>query len=238
MLTNLIFNAVDAMPSGGTLTVTTRQEANEVVIEMADTGVGMTDAVRLRSLEPFFTTKGEEGTGLGLAVVHGVVQRHNGTVDIRSEAGRGSTFIMKFPVADGQNTEIEGDIPVDKRVARRRILLVDDGEAPLRITEEMLREVGHDVVAVMSGIEALARFPTGEFDVVITDRAMPGMNGDDVAAAVKKADPDMPVIMLTGFGAMMEFSGEQPESVDLIVSKPFTMDELVEALSKVGAAHA
>jgi CheY-like chemotaxis protein len=104
----------------------------------------------------------------------------------------------------------------------------------------MLREVGHDVVAVRSGIEALERFPTGEFDVVITDRAMPGMNGDDVAAAVKKADPDMPVIMLTGFGAMMEFSGEQPESVDLIVSKPFTMAELVEALSKVdsGAAHA
>lgn len=144
-----------------------------MVIEVADTGVGMTDAVRLRSLEPFFSTQGERGTGLGLAVGHGVVQRHNGTVDIRNVAGECSTFIMKFPVADGQNTEVEGDTPVEKRVARRRILLVDDGEAPLRITEEMLREVGHDVVAVRSGIEALERFPTGEFDVVITDRAMP-----------------------------------------------------------------
>ncbi|HEX8310036.1 MAG TPA: response regulator, partial [Chthoniobacteraceae bacterium] len=175
VLTNLIFNAVHAMPEGGTITVATRAEAEHVILEVRDTGSGMTEEVRRRCLEPFYTTKGEKGTGLGLAMVYGIAQRHGATMDLESEVGRGTTFRFRFPAKAWPGTEggaaaIEGARPL-------KILVVDDQEFIREILVLFLAEDCHIAEAVASGTEALERIRHEAFDLLITDQAMPDMTG-------------------------------------------------------------
>ena len=232
VLINLIFNAVDAMPAGGTLSLRTRQDGPEVVVEVADTGEGMDEETRQRCLEPFFTTKGDKGTGLGLATTFGVMQRHEGTIEIHSEKGKGTTISLRLP----NEREVGGpeDTPGEQAApASLRILVVDDDPLVREVIEEYLALDGHRVVAVSSGREALEEFRQEGFDVVFTDRAMPEMNGCKLAAALKALSPDLPVIVLSGFGKMMIASGETPEHVDAIVGKPVRRRDLREALMEV-----
>jgi len=236
-LTNLIFNAVDAMPQGGTITVRTRLDNSRVILEVADTGTGMSEDVRTRCLEPFFTTKGERGTGLGLSMVYGIFQRHQGTIDIQSTLGTGTTFILSLPIGVEPQTPKEADsAPCVLRPLR--VLLVDDEELVRRILNEFLLGDKHNVVTAANGREALDKFQHAEFDVVILDRAMPDMNGDQVAVAIKQLKPRTPIILLTGFGSMMQAAGEQPPGVDLVVGKPVTILGLREAVAKVVAKYA
>ena len=238
LLTNLIFNAVDAMPGGGTIVVRSRREGEQVALEVSDTGVGMTEEVRQRAMEPFFSTKGDRGTGLGLVVVHGVVQRHGGTLQVGSAPGRGTSFVIRLPSASSGEMAPEGDAQQDGEPSTElRVLAVDDDAVALKAIAEMLRAGGHHVKTARSGREALERFERGKFDVVLTDRAMPGMNGDNVASSVKRVAPETPVIMVTGFGEMMETAGETPADVDLIVGKPFTMETLQDAMARLTSAQ-
>src|SRR6266404_474591 len=235
-LTNLIFNAVDAMPKGGTITLRTRLDNSRVTIEVIDTGTGMTEEVRSRCLEPFFTTKGAHGTGLGLSMVYGILQRHQGTVDIQSKLGKGTTFILSLPVAVEPQAPKEADsAPCVLRPLR--VLLVDDEELVRRILNEFLLGDKHIVETAATGREALDKFQRAEFDVVILDRAMPDMNGDQVAVSIKQLKPATPIILLTGFGSMMQAAGEQPAGVDLIVGKPVTILGLREAVAKAVAKY-
>jgi len=234
-LTNLIFNAIDAMPAGGTLTIRTRDENDQVVIEVADTGTGMTEEVRERCLEPFFSTKGERGTGLGLSMVYGIVKRHDSAVEIDTAVGRGTTFRIRLPrglehvLATATTAVPEGP------TGPLRVLLVDDEPQVRVVMQEFLRGDGHTVETAGDGREGFEKFQAGRFDVAVLDRAMPGMNGDQLAAAIKSVAPEVVVILLTGFGTMMAAAGEKPAGVDYIVSKPVTINELRAAIAR--ASH-
>ena len=235
VLTNLIFNAVDAMPRSGTITIHTYHVERYVVLEVSDTGTGMTQEVRRHCLDPFFTTKGEHGTGLGLSMVYGIIQRHKGTVDIETEVGKGTTFIIRLPVQTAQPQSEPKPQPVDV-VQHLHVLVVDDEAMVRKIIGDYLKIDGHIVEAANSGRDALEKFRNSRFDLVLLDRAMPDMSGDQVVAAIKFTNPAMPVIMLTGFGSMMDAADEKPTGVDFIVGKPVTINALRAALSKAVAS--
>jgi len=242
-LTNLIFNAADSMPEGGVLKVATWAARGNVCIEVRDSGIGMDEETRRRCLEPFFTTKGELGTGLGLPMVYGMVKRHDGNLEIDSERGRGTTVRMLLPVratavASGINDDI-GQPPLP--AASLRILIVDDDPMLLQSLKEVLEREGHHVTAAdggRAGIEAFerARANGDAFAAVITDLGMPHVDGRKVAAAVRKAVPDVPVIMLTGWGQRLLAENDIPPHVDRVLSKPPKLVELRAALAGIAPA--
>jgi PAS domain S-box-containing protein len=233
VLANLIFNAVDAVPEGGSITVRARSNASKAVLEVSDTGSGMTREVRRRCMEPFFTTKGTTGTGLGLSMVYGTVRSFGGSVYIRSGTGKGTTIAISIPHAGGRSTAATR-APVSPAPAfSARILVVDDEESCRVVLSRILQEENHLVTMATNGEEALEAFRREPFDVVITDRAMPGVKGDEVAAAVKREAPSTPVILLTGFGAVMNDGQEAPENIDILLGKPVTVDELLQAVAKL-----
>ena len=238
-LMNLIFNAVDAMPGGGAITLATRWEPDTglVALEVTDTGTGMDEATRLRCLEPFFTTKGEKGTGLGLAMVYGIVQRFGGTIDIASTPGAGTTFALRFPVfTEGES--LTGDAyGGDPAAALRplRIYVVDDDPRAGTVAEQLLLADGHAVVPARTGAEALERYagePPGTVDVVISDQAMPGMSGAQLAAALRARGFAGLILLASGFGDLMRHRSERPAGVDAVLGKPLTVAALREALRR------
>jgi len=249
-LTNLILNAVDAMPEGGTLTVRTSiKEAStpalgaspSVCVEVIDTGIGMDEETKRRCLEPFFTTKGERGTGLGLAMVYGIAQRHGADVEVESGLGRGTTVGLSFAL---HGTEGAESVPDSARsiAPRMRVLIVDDDPVLLKSVCDALEGDGHAVVTAnggQSGIDAFAaRVESGEpFNVVITDLGMPYIDGRKVAAAVKGMSAVTPVILLTGWGHRLQAEGEVPENVDRVLSKPPKLAELRNALADCARSH-
>jgi signal transduction histidine kinase len=230
-LTNLIFNAVDAMPQGGTITIRTYSIGDQVVLEVSDTGKGMSEDVRRRCLEPFFTTKGVHGTGLGLSMVYGVVQRHHGTIEVKSEVGKGTTFIIRFAAQSAPQKKAAPAPATANAVQSLRILVVDDEPMVRNIVSEYLKGDGHTVEIADGGCAGVEKFRKDIFDLVLVDRAMPDMNGDEVAAAIKSINPAMPVIMLTGFGSMMQANDEKPSGVDLVVGKPVTIADMRAAIA-------
>jgi signal transduction histidine kinase/ActR/RegA family two-component response regulator len=250
-LVNLIFNAVDAMPEGGTLTLRTKTVGTvpawtqspaprSVYVEVADTGVGMDEDTRRRCLEPFFTTKGERGTGLGLAMVYGMVKRHSAHIEIKSGAGRGTAVRLSFAVPTAPIVE-PPSVPRQRAASERhRILVVDDDPLVIRSLQDTLEYDGHMVVAAnggQAGIEAFHEALKGNtpFSIVITDLGMPYVDGRKVATAVKSASPATPVILLTGWGQRLTADGEVPPDVDRVLNKPPRLQELRSALTEVTA---
>lgn len=231
VLVNLIFNALDAMPEGGTLTIQTRRENDSVILEVADTGGGMTEEAIQHCFEPFYSTKGERGTGLGLAMVYGIIQRHRGAIMVDSSPGKGTRFAIQLP---GRVSDSEGEAqkPPQSLLPSLRVLVVDDEPLVGKVIADYLKSEGHRPESASNGAEALQKFKRGGFDVVVTDNAMPEMNGVQLCLAVKQVSPETPVILLTGFGDLLNHQ-EKPESVDLVVSKPVTLSALREALLKV-----
>jgi CheY-like chemotaxis protein len=236
VLKNLIFNAVDAMPRGGTIVIRTRGGDSHVTLEVSDTGNGMTDEVRQRCLEPFFTTKGNHGTGLGLSMVYDIVQRHQGTIGINSEIGKGSTFIIRIPRQPAKPQAVLPAQPA-KALQHLHVLLVDDEAMVRMIIGEFPKIDGHTVEVADGGCDGLEKFHKGQFDLVVVDRAMPDMTGDQVAMAIRSADPNVPVVMLTGFSEMMKDAKEKPTAVDLVVGKPVTIDDLRTAVTEAVGLH-
>lgn len=230
VLTNLIFNAVDAMPDGGTLTFRTGVENDSSFVSITDTGTGMCAETRQRCLEPFFTTKGEGGSGLGLAMVYGIIQRHQGQLDIRSEEGKGTTFFIWFPTLEAP-AETATDELQETMAQSLDILIVDDQE---EIREIIAAQVGelHNVTTAADGEEAVEKLRAAHFDLVITDQAMPGMNGEQLASVVKAMHPDTRVILLTGFGTSYERSGNA-ENIDLILGKPILQSDFRSGIARV-----
>ncbi|MBN2302282.1 MAG: PAS domain S-box protein [Lentisphaerae bacterium] len=227
-LVNLILNAIDAMPESGTLTVSSRSDNEHVLLEITDTGIGMTEDCKIKCLEPFFSDKGVKGTGIGLAMVNIVVKQHNGTIEIDSESGKGTTVRIRLP-ADSKNKlpEAKPHLRQSKPASSRlRILVIDDEYLSCSLLSRLLRIDSHSVETASSGKEGIEKFKDDDFHLVFTDRSMPDMHGDDVAGIIKKLRPDVPIIMLTGFGDIMNEKGELPVSVDKVACKPVTLQDL------------
>lgn len=233
VLTNLIFNAVDAMPEGGRIALETSIDGDDAVIQVRDTGTGMSESVRQRCLEPFFSTKGDLGTGLGLSMVYGIVERHRGKLEIESIAGQGATFIIRIPFAKNSTASLPEIAPGVTQKSSLDVLIVDDEPSVLEVVSTYLRCDGHSVATAASGREALEKFRRNHFDLVVLDRVMPEMSGDQTACFLKQLNQDIPVIMLTGFGALIEVTGSQPKAVDVVLSKPVTIDALRQTIGKL-----
>jgi signal transduction histidine kinase/ActR/RegA family two-component response regulator/HAMP domain-containing protein len=244
-LTNLILNAVDAIPDGGTITVRTRvgsrgtsDTPSHVMLEIGDTGVGMDEETRKRCLEPFFSTKGKRGTGLGLAMVYGVMERHCGQIEIDSQPGQGTVIKLIFPIR-----HLAGADPVageeNKEPLPLNILCIDDEPLLRELLREILEREGHSVSLAdggQSGVDEFRAAAAGErpFDVVLTDLGMPYFDGRQVVKTIKEESPDTPIIMLTGWGSFMKEDGDMPEQVSGILTKPPRSNELREMLQQVG----
>jgi signal transduction histidine kinase/ActR/RegA family two-component response regulator len=242
-LTNLIFNAVDAMPGGGTLTLRTRvvrgnSEEQSVRIEVSDTGIGMDEETRRRCLEPFFTTKGERGTGLGLAMVYGMIQRHSAEFEIDSVVGQGTTMQVIFP-AYTQAFLATMRLPATQIAPRRlRMLLIDDDPLIIKALEDALSVDGHLITSASGGQAGIDTFTeahgTGNaFAVVFTDLGMPRVDGRKVADSVKRLSPQTKVILLTGWGQRMLAEDDIPPHVDRVLSKPPRLQEIRLALREL-----
>jgi PAS domain S-box-containing protein len=250
-LTNLIFNAVDAMPEGGTLTLRTRavpaqgrpsedESAAFVRLEVCDTGVGMDEETRRHCLEPFFTTKGERGTGLGLAMVYGMVQRHSADIELESEPGKGTTVRLIFPVSAPVMTSVVRQSAPPHPAQRLRLLIVDDDPLLIKSLRDTLGGDGHLITTADGGQKGIEAFIAAEkrgepFAVVITDLGMPHVDGRKVAAAVKAASPATPVILLTGWGQRLMAQNDVPPHVDRLLNKPPKLHELRSALAELTA---
>lgn len=237
VIVNLLLNSIDAMPNGGTITLRTYIDSNRAVIQISDTGIGMTPETLRRCFEPFYTTKGAHGTGMGLALAYATIRRYAGTIEATSELGKGTTMTIRLPLADAQHLPTEAIYAKTILKPPKQVLVIDDEIWSRDLLLAFLTNDGHMVDTAASGHEGLRKFETKNYDVVIVDRAMPDMNGDDVASAIKTKKPDVPVIFATGFGDIMKERGEMPPCVDYILSKPSTLDELREALCYVFKIH-
>ena len=248
-LGQLLANALEAMPEGGKLTVRTGLRAgastrgeqsrqDEVFVEVSDTGVGMDEETRKHCLEPFFTTRQQQGAkGLGLSKVFGIVQRHRGQIEIESRKGRGTLVRLRFPAVRSSSTEMMFAGAGTAAVAPLKVLCIDDEPAVLDVLKILLKSGGHRVEVAgdgLSGLEAFraARVAKEPFDVVLTDLGMPRMDGRRVAKEIKQESSGTPVILLTGWGGIMQAEGNHPEHIDVVLGKPPQVNELMAALQK------
>jgi CheY-like chemotaxis protein len=241
VLTNLIINAVDALPTGGTITIITYDEHNaddtpaSVVVEVADTGTGMPPEVRARIFDPFFTTKGEQGTGLGLAVSMGIIQSHGGQIEVESQLGVGTRFTIRLPVRAAEQAA-RRKAPRNVQITPGHILFVESEAMVRDATMRVLTRWGHKVAQASGGVEALQLFAPDTFDVVISDLGMPDMNGWDLLGQVKQRDPRVPTILITGWGRQQSDDEAHARGVDYIIEKPFDQDDLREVLAEAMAS--
>jgi len=233
VLTNLLFNAVDAMPQGGRVSLDTSIENEYALLRVADTGTGMTEAVRRRCLEPFFSTKGEHGTGLGLSMVYGIVERHRGQLEIKSAIGKGTTFIIRLPLAQEMPAAQSNREVAAKSNSALNVLVVDDEARSREVLMAYLQTDNHSVATASSGREALEKFRLRHFDLVVMDRAMPEMSGEQTARFIKQVNRNIPVILLTGFSGQLDADGAKPTAVDVVLNKPITLDALRHTIRKL-----
>lgn len=248
VLVNMVFNAIDAMPEGGTLTLSTSTDDQSVTIKVVDTGVGMYPEVGSRIFDPFFTTKGKAGLGLGLAVSFGIIRRHGGNIEVESEYGKGTEFRVTLPVA----TIVEGGITVEfsnpepapaivsglpvcssGEFAQPRVLVVDDEDFVLELLREILESEDCDVQVAGSGSEALAMFRDNHFDAVCTDVGMPGMSGWELAREIRELDRQIPIAVITGWGEAVGSNEQKAAGVDWVIAKPFTADRIAELVRDI-----
>jgi signal transduction histidine kinase/CheY-like chemotaxis protein len=238
VLVNMVFNAVDAMPDGGRLLLAAVERAGFVEISVSDTGQGMSPEVKSRIFDPFFTTKGNGGMGLGLAVCYGIIQRHQGTVEVESELGRGTTFVIKLPIEEGVVSsepllEPNARLTLVPNPVAPRVLVVDDEQSVRELLGDILEGEGYDVSLAENGSEALELFGDQTFEAVFTDLGMPGMSGWELARAIRERNADIPLAVVTGWGEAVGSVEQQEAKVDWVVTKPFSVVRICEIAEQI-----
>lgn len=236
VLTNLVFNAVDAMPHGGSLVLRTWSTVQDVYLSVQDTGVGISESVRRRLFEPFFTTKGERGNGMGLSVSFGIIQRHNGEITVESVFNQGSTFTVRLPAAAMGPVAIKPALTEQTPSATGkslRILVVEDEESIRRFLAVGLNQLGHRPVVTSNAQEALAAFAQEPFDVVVTDLGLPDISGEEVARQVSERSATTPVVLLTGWADQIKAETKAIAGVKYILGKPITLTSLLNTLTEL-----
>ena len=238
VLVNLVFNAVDAMPEGGILTMTAKRVNDVVELSVHDTGIGMTEETRLRVFDPFFTTKDTLGMGLGLAVSYGIIRRHEAIVEVTSQLGVGSIFRLRFPmVREVAKAQLSLALPPAEigsfQSLQTRILVVDDEEDIRDLVRDILEHHGCEAVVAHGGRQALSLFEQGSFDAVFTDVGMPGMNGWELSRELRQRNKQIPIAVLTGWGEAVGSHERLAARVDWVVAKPFETRQIAEVAHEV-----
>ena len=232
--TNLILNAVDAMPNGGDLTLRCSSDDDVVHSEVVDTGVGMPEEIRRHLFDPFFTTKGQGGTGLGMSVAYGIVTRHDGAIEVDSELGQGTKFTLGFPVCEASLEVKGGDgASLPHLVRPGRILVIDDETSIAQLLEDALTGVGHTVEIAISGREGVELATVSDFDLVMTDLGMPDMSGWEVATTIRRERPNVPIVLVTGWATTLSEDEVERCGINAVVHKPFEIQELLDTASRV-----
>ncbi len=228
---NMILNAVDAMPSGGTITVSSESNERNIIASIADTGIGMSEEVKKKVFDPFFTTKGPKGNGLGMSVAYGIIVRHNGKILIESQEGKGSVFRVKLP-----KRKIEEKEPAlsstKEGTKKEKVLIIDDEPAIRELLCDILQSDGHQVTAVDNSLKGVELFEKEEFGIVFTDLSMPEMSGWEVADKLKSLNPGVSIIMVTGWGTQVDSKKLKEHKIDLLMTKPFEIKKLLEILTQ------
>ena len=232
VLVNMIYNAVDAMPSGGEVRVGTQENRDRVVLSITDTGTGMTPEVKQRLFDPFFTTKGKAGTGMGLAVSFGIIRRHEGSIEVDSEPGRGTTFKISLPKVSPVATETDGAAASESTISvsddKVRVLVVDDETHVREVLIEALEAENCEVVSAQSGEIALALFNQyeGKFDAVFTDIGMPEMSGWELVTEIRQRSKTMPIAIISGWADAISVQTRNAVKADWVVAKPFDINKI------------
>lgn len=231
VFTNMIKNSVEAMPAGGEIIIQTAAEPNYVIITFKDTGQGIPEVTRNRIFDPFFTTKGPKSSGLGMSVSYGIINRHQGSIAFESQDGRGTTFLIRLPVAAFVPEQKAARAP--SALQKTATILVIDDEKDVRDTLlDILKESGHSAVAANSGTQGLKLFAEGKFDLVFTDLGMPGMSGYQVAEEIKKLDSRVPVFLITGWHVHLSEEQLAASGIDLVLNKPFQLHQVLELVQQ------
>jgi PAS domain S-box-containing protein len=237
VLTNMIFNSVEAMPEGGRIELRTYRKKDKIYIRISDSGIGMNDGVKRKIFEPFFTTKPFTNTGLGLSMSYGIIRRYGGEIEVESQEGKGTTFTISLPVETGGSEEVIA-ATYGKRRKEGRILVIDDEELVRGVLADILSRNRHQVVVAANGEEGIRLFREDKFDIVLTDLGMPGMSGWEVCKGIREIDPNIPVGMITGWGAEVSRKKREEHGVDFVLSKPFNYEQIlnviVEAMGSKG----
>jgi signal transduction histidine kinase/CheY-like chemotaxis protein len=231
VFTNLIINAVDAMPKGGVIRISTHVEEDLVIIEVKDSGIGMSIEVQKRTFDPFFTTKGTRGSGLGLSICYGIIARHKGEIKLESRIGKGTTFKIHLPL------NLPGEAPktlpeVEDTMIAARILVVDDDEMMRSVLTDILIQSGCHVDEVGLGREGIELFSRDQYDMVLTDLGLEDMSGWEVAQNIKARSPSTPIALITGWGMQLGEDETRSRGVDFVVSKPFRLEELRDVINR------
>ena len=236
LFTNLINNAIDSLSGDGEIRVRTSRDNNHVVIKVEDTGCGIPENVKNNIFDPFFTTKGFEASGLGLSASYGIINRYQGTINVESAEGEGTTFTITFPLSmrtgEGKVKE-EKIIPITRKQKRARILIVEDEEDVRQLLFEVLNENGHEIETASDGIQGIAMFKESNYDMVFTDLGMPGMTGWQVAQEVKKKNRKTPVALITGWIVQLKQGELKNRGVDFVVSKPFKINQILQLVQTI-----
>lgn len=236
VLTNLIFNAVDAMPEGGTLTIGTETDNDQVLITIRDNGTGMSPEIRQHCFEPFYSTDSSNGSGLGLVVAASIVQRHNGMIECDSVLGEGTEFTIKLPVSI-EPTKLSEGKTLNGITPELRILVVDDEMLIRKLLVQFLENEGHKVETAATGREGYDKFKSAQYDLIITDWAMPEMNGAELCQNIKHENPNIPIILMTGFDGIRRQEANQTIAADIVIGKPITRKDLLDSIKRIPAAN-
>jgi len=234
MLTNLIFNAVDAMPRGGHIHISVKQQENRVLLVVQDNGSGLSKEDAAHIFDPYFTTKGRGHAGLGLSIAKRFVERHGGSIRVESLKGAGTTFLLEFPLLTTSDPAKLDKAPKTAQPLHLQILVIDDEPLVRSLLKQVLENRGHTVTEAGNGQEGVRLFREHHFDLVVTDHGMPVMNGLDAAFRIKKQNPQVPVLLITGWQTESDVAFQKPSGIDEFIAKPFDLEKIIALVEDFG----